>query len=280
MKKYITSALSILAAWDLYAGTMEKPHKLMIKEPRKVYSFVGLEGGYTWNKLNGLKLAFNTPPDPECKTNCNFNGKNLLISTVNNNAGGSGRLSTGIMRSVYEDSLFLGGEVGWGYYGETTQMISILGFGLLNAPLNFKIAGFDTLVGLTYNQQNYDIFLKAGALFRNTYFKTNTAIGIPGDTNGGFTDFSLLYKLAETQVLPIIKGGATYHYNDNLGLTLSYAHAFSYETALKINYETCRDDPGSGFSCSSASELVNILLKSSYNTSLDIVMAGIQYRLD
>ena len=282
MNKFISTAIGMVVASNLYAGSMGK-----IKEPINFYTFFGFEGGYTWNKLQGFNFAttdINRLVDPTESDTFPLTES----STSPNNSGGSARLSAGIMRSLYQDVLYFSSELGLGYYGQTTQYVtvyapnsdlaSIIGLAV-NLPLNFKIAGFDALLGLTYNQEKYDLFIKGGALLRNTYFKTNLqAKNLPINKSTSINAL-LIDKMASTQFLPMIKTGATYHYNDNLGVTLSYAHAFSYASsrALSIEYSVLSCPPGTV--CIVPPPL-NINLNSSYNTSLDMILAGIQYRFD
>ena len=287
MKKYIATAFGILAACDLYAGSMGKSHRAIeIQEARKVYSFFGLEGGYTWNKLQGFSFATSKFPNILSL----FPSFTFPISTSysTDNSGGSVRLSGGMMRSIYKDSLYFGGELGLGYYGQTTKSLSFnvptgsgIDIQLFKLPLDYKIAGFDALLGLTFNQQDYDLFLKGGALLRNTYFKTNFDLHNSSvSTQGQIVNInaSLTDKFSTSQVLPMIKTGATYHYSDNIGVTVSYAHAFSYTTETNLNYSNCTTDPSSA-PCGSSKSL-NLGINSNFNTSLDMVLAGIQYRLD
>lgn len=236
-----------------------------------LYTFVGAEGGYTWNDIDGI--TFNSQDS---------GGDDYfdIGTTTSQNSGGSARLYAGLMRLIYSDSLYFSGEVGWGYYGKTTLTLNFISnnpnsSNLNGTSLTDTFNGFDALIGLVYNQPRFDLFLKAGALLQNSNLKGNLVVNqAPNANNTNYSYTSVRVKLALPQVLPEIKVGGAYHVNDNIAVTATYAHAFGFASQVDIDTNNCN---GNNPFCQGGT-ITNSLVNANVNPSLDIVMLGLQYR--
>jgi len=268
MKKYVAiSGLIFLLVSSAYAGGMEPVARSPI-----LYTFVGAEGGYTWNDINGIKI--NT---------LDSGGDSYFDAgvTSSRNAGGSARVYAGLMRLIYRDALYFSGEVGWGYYGKTTLTLHYItdnpnSSNLNGSTLTDTFNGFDALIGLVYNQPRYDLFLKAGALLQNSNLNGHLIVNQPPNpNNNSFSYTNVGVKLTLPQTLPEIKVGGAYHVNENISVSATYAHAFGYATQVNVGALNCNN--GTGANCTGGT-ISNTLANASVNPSMDIVMLGLQYR--
>lgn len=219
-------------------------------EAPKIYTFFGVEGGYSWNDIDSIFV----------RTIDTMNGINSFVKSSKHDSGGTVRVYTGIMRLIHGDNLYFSGEVGWGYYGETKLTLNPLIVENGGSGGYFRVkdtfTGFDALVGLILNKPEYDVFIKAGALVQNSNLKTNISGNLDGDTA------QLYAKMTATQALPEVKVGGSYHVNDNLLLTAAYAHAFGYPMEFDVQ----------------AGDTEFARIKASLHPSLDILTVGVQYR--
>lgn len=253
MIKKISCAFALLGMSCSYAGTMGP-----IATPSTLMGFVSGEGGYTWNKVKGITL-----------TGSGIGGAVFGLNTNQNNQGGTGRLAVGVMHPI-NDLLFLSGEIGWGYYGETTSHFDLSGVSNAAAitsainGVNLKntLWGFDVLAGVVYNQPQYDLFFKAGALMENSQLKFST--GNLSSISSTVTGSSVI-KNNQTEALPVIKLGASYHVWENLSVFAAWTHAFGSNEQLNANI---------AFSTPVAL-YVNANLQ---NPTLDVVTGGLTYR--
>ncbi len=242
MKKSTLSLglLTILLSSGINAGTMGPVQQASFVKP-----FVGLEGGYTWTQLDGF--------------NVNIIDTLRLSSTEDKN-GWSGRLYAGLMHEL-NDTFAVTSELGWGYYGRTKFNPVLSGPqaqnpALLNGlSLKSSQDGFDVLAGIMYTQPSYDLFLKAGALVQNSRLSISSSLPVNG---------SLAFKTNQTEALPEIKLGGSYHVTEQLALTGAWTHAFG--STQKINLSV---NPNTG------STAVNVNLQ---NPTMDSLMVGLQYR--
>lgn len=210
-------------------------------------AFVSLEGGYTWNTLGGYDFT--------------VVGLNSNLTSSSNTTHNTGRLAAGMI-TMMDDQFGVTGELGWGYYGKTTFTPSATG---VLAPLpgtlsiSQTLSGFDALIGLAFVQQYYSLSIKAGALIQNMQTKSDAnfaPFGFPVvDT--------LTVKTNTTAVLPEIKLGAAYNFNENWALTGAYIFALgtSPKTTGTFNVNTLR-----------ASLSVN-----NQNPTINSLLLGIQY---
>lgn len=245
MKKI--SILSLITALScgsyVQAGTMGP-----IDTTPCLISFLALEGGYTWNEIDGYNFS--------------FTGVNRLYSHKSDK-GGSGRVAGGIIRPINKQ-FALSSEIGFGYYGRTTLDSVNTGLAIgLPGHLNVRntLSGFDALAGVAFTTPNYSVFFKAGALVQNMAMKTIT----------DFTPFtptlrqSFHQKINHTAALPELKVGGAYNVATNWALTASYLHAFG-------------SSPGTtaAFNLNNGSAHFNTNVQ---NPSIDTVLLGIQYSI-
>jgi len=241
--------LSLIAALSCgsvaYAGTMGPVENTSCC----LSSFLALEGGYSWNQIDGYNYSLT-----------GISGR--LYSRESNN-GFTGRLSAGIVRTI--DEIFsLSTEIGYGYYGRTTLNPVTSGLatplpGMLH--IRHTLSGFDALAGIAYTDPNYSVYLKAGALVQNMTSKVNadfTPLGLPlvavfsNSTN-------------HTAVLPELKVGASYNVLPNWALTASYLHAFGASPKESGNFNVLTGNAS--------------FYSNTRNSSIDAVLLGVQYSI-
>lgn len=228
MKKKI--ALSMLFASVASAGTMG---------PLAVYpnlSFVSVEGGYTWNRAKGINASF-------------FDENDDLITIFSNQKkkGGTARVAYGSLRPL-NDLFFLSGEIGWGYYGKNVYRFSAVDttidaitVDLDGADFNNTLWGFDILAGIAYRAPRYDIFFKAGGLIQNSQVKLRTE---ELDISEDIFPSNFTFRQNSTQVLPVIKLGASYYWWENLSLFGAWTYAFG--STPKVYLREGLDTPAFG----------------------------------
>ncbi len=149
-----------------------------------------------------------------------------LVSNKQNSSGG-GRLAAGVMRWLC-DEWGVSAEIGWGFYGRTKlNPVSTGVFATIPATFSVTntLSGFDVLVGSSFLQPCYSVFLKAGALVEsnNVTFEGEFS---PVVTPSVFTTNIFRFKDTRTGVLPEVKIGGSYIFNDNWSLTVAYTRAF------------------------------------------------------
>lgn len=151
---------------------------------------------------------------------------NNMISTQTNNIWG-GRFGAGLTRS-YREGFSFTGEVGYGYYGRVRYTFS-------NAANNgyFAVDGLDMLVGLIYNMKDVNLFFKAGGMVENMRIKES--LDLTQATSGGVLSGTESINTSKTQVLPALKAGGYYNYNENVSLTLAYWHVFGSTPSAVIS---------------------------------------------
>ncbi len=210
-------------------------------------AFIGLEGGYSWNAIDGY--------------NFNLVGAGTSVTSVEDDDGYTGRLSAGIISAI-DDQFAVSGEVGWGYYGRTNLTPSFVGpFPAIPGVLTMSqtLTGFDTLLGVAYTHPNFSLFLKAGALIQNMQTKTFAGIspfGLPVlDT--------LNIESNSTQVLPEVKLGGAWNFNENWAVTASYLFALGDSPVVTGDFNVNTGRVG-----------INV---NTQNPSINSVLFGIQY---
>jgi hypothetical protein len=209
--------------------------------------FVSLEGGYTWNSINGVEV---TVPG-------------LTFSPTKQLSQLSGRIAGGIIHMI-DDSVGITGELGWGYYGRTTFSVDTT-FSTVPVSLSSKytITGFDVLVGVASIQTYYTLYAKVGGIIQNmqqnntAIFTTPAIVPLPG-TVYHFND-----KHTSAAVLPAIKLGAGYNIDANWSITGSYLFAYGANTKTQFNYST--------------SPTVLVAKVNTQNPMMNAFMLGIQY---
>jgi hypothetical protein len=182
-------------------------------------AFVSLEGGYTWNKINGLELTNLTS----------------TVTSEKKQSQTSVRLAAGVI-SMIDDQFGITGELGWGYYGQTTfnfPVTSVIVGSSLSLSSEHSLYGFDALVGASFIQTYYSLYFKVGGLIQNMQ-QNNSAIY--ADPNLSPYNYSLSEKQNSTQVLPALKLGAAYNIDSNWSITGSYLLAYGATTGTTVTY--------------------------------------------
>lgn len=207
--------------------------------PSSSIYFVSLEGSYSWNQFNGVKI-------------------NGYPSTQHSDLFG-GRLAGGIAHPV-SDNILLSAELGGGYYGNTSPSIVEAG-----VKGHFSIDGYDLLLGSAYKMDHITYFGKVGVMGQNLRSKItkDLAIEIPGDFISGITSTDM----SQTQLLPEVKLGALYQLNNKIDLSLAYMHVFG--SVMEKNM----------MMAASQLQITTNGHVNSQNPSLNSVMIGIQYNL-
>ncbi len=198
--------------------------------------YFGGEVSYSWIQANGIRIN-------------GFTG-----SETKQHWGG--RLSAGVLRFSTEKLGFTS-EVGGGYYGSQTRK-----YRDLRVTSNGEIDGYDILVGALYKLEHFDLFAKIGFMVENIRVDiTKQDLSL---TNFGITG-SHYNRLGSTQVLPEIRVGGIYNLRNDLGVTLTYMHAFG-------------STPGATVDVSASQAGINSIVSlKGQNPSLDSVLLGLRY---
>lgn len=248
MKEYImnkiiliTFATTLSMSSMVYAGGMGNDSNFCCS------GFVSLEGGYTWNRIDGYQFT--------------FSGTNASITSVEDNKGYTGRLAAG-MFNMFDEELAMSGELGWGYYGKTNLDPALNGFvatipGTINQ--SNTITGFDALVGLAYVQPSFNFSIKAGAMIQNMQNKFQATF-----TPGVFPLFDTYQtKTNRTQVLPEMKLGGAYSFDNNWSITAAYLFVLGSSPSFDADFNV---NTGS-FNFATDEQ----------NTGLNTILLGVQY---
>ena len=201
------------------AGTMAD---ISNSDPSAV--FVAAEGGWSWNKWNGVRADIVDV------------GR---IFTSKNTENGSARVSVGVQKEVRPHFSVLG-EIGYGYYGKTNfnfhqegPQLSIAAGAPDFSQIHIKstLDGFDVLAGLSYRISMIDLSFKAGAMVENARYKPSVNLSniAPGNVFG-----SASLDANVTQVLPEIKLGVAYQLINNLSLTAAWSHVFGEKPGVNL----------------------------------------------
>lgn len=263
MKRSVIASM-VLASCAANAGTMGP-----VATSPSLMGFVSVEGGYTWNQVKGVDVTVNGFDDnnrQKLPTPWTFH-----LDSDQNNKGGTGRLAVGMMHPI-NDVLLLSGEIAWGYYGQTTSHFDISGNAIKNPPdisgvsLKNTLWGFDVLAGVVYNQPQYDLFFKAGALMQNSQLKLSS--GSLDDIAPQVTG-SASVKVNQTEALPLIRLGGSYHIWENLSIFAAYTHAFGSNEKISgnVNIPALNNRP--------VDVSANVNLQ---NPTMDVVTGGLMFR--
>lgn len=187
---------SILAG-SVYAGSMGPAFTHEIKP------FVSAEGFPVWIAFGGMNLV--------------NNGSASSVDNGNFVSGGA-RLAAGMGYS-YLPMVDLTSEAAWNYFGHTSGSVS-------GKTMGATLSGVDFLVGAAYKYLNTEWFVKGGALFE----RASINFGLPSTfllQSGGINVYSQVQaSMVVTDVLPEVKVGGIYNYNENIGFSVAYMHAF------------------------------------------------------
>lgn len=151
---------------------------------------------------------------------------NNVYSTQRNNLWG-GRFGAGFTREYIEGFSFTG-EVGYGYYGRVRYTFP-------NSANNgyFAVDGLDILVGLLYSMKDVNLFFKAGGMVENMRIKSY--LDLNKSFSGGVISGAENTNSSKTQVLPALKTGGYYNYNENISITLAYWHVFGSTPSMTLS---------------------------------------------
>ena len=235
MRKTVMTGLLGLSSLILHAGNMGPVSTNMNSVP-----YLAGEGSYSWNTLNGFTI----------------NGHSPTLSKD----GWGGRLSVGIDRP-YNEKFSLNAEIGGGFYG-TTSMNNLAS----GVSSTLRITGYDVLAGGTYHMQYIDLFGNFGFMAQTllSTMQRNNGQRFPGGVFAGTTKG----HSTQTQVLPELKAGAAYNFNQNLSVTLSYMYAFGSDVSGTI-ISTATDVPPTSINSGGSINL--------RNPSLSTILLGLRY---
>ncbi|RUR08651.1 hypothetical protein [Legionella sp. km772] len=187
-------------------------------------AFASVEGGYTYNKINGFEFVTGTGTSATTRS----------ISAEKQQNQYTARLAAGLINMI-DDSFGVTGELGWGYYGRTTFNLPVLSLGApFNATSKFTLSGFDALIGAAWVQTYYSLSFKVGGLIQNMQI-SNTA-SLADVVAPAFGVYTLNEKHNSTAVLPAIKLGAAYNIDSNWAITGSWLFAFGASTGTTFTY--------------------------------------------
>ena len=166
--------------------------------------FVEGEAAATWNTTKSVTIFGSSP-------------------NLNKNAWG-GRGAVGLTHT-YPSRWGYSAELGWGFYGRTNSFTTGTGpAGTIVITNNSYLYGFDLLAGLNYSFDPIQIFFKAGAMAENRHAKGNASL--TGVVNGATKTTTSSINSVATNVLPELKVGGLYAFNEHLSFTLAYMHVF------------------------------------------------------
>lgn len=249
-KQLIGASLALFTAVtpSLYAGTMGAEDPIMFSN--SIVPFMSLEGGYTWNELRGFH--FSTVSDS--------------IHSTTKHQNWSGRFAGGIL-IPYCDTISFSSELAYGYYGETRFPLKFSGsLGAFTVDpsgfdLRSTISGLDILAGVYYRPGGYELFLKGGGLIENTNLRTQANFAtLTFNRFGGDTHINETH----TEVLPVVKLGASFNFGTNWAVLGAWTHAFGSTPHTNAHF--------------GAEGLTGIAYNSNTNgPTLDIAMLGVQY---
>lgn len=167
--------------------------------------FVSGEGAYTWSSLDNV-----------------FINGNLLNTSYN---GWGGRVAAGAVHHTVTPLSYTA-EIGWGYYGDKDYSTPAVGV----SKSKDTLYGVDLLVGADYRINQFDVFAKAGAMIESE--QQHQILDTGSITPGGVVTGSSDIKNTHTNILPELKVGAGYNFNEELALTLAYMYAFGNNTTV------------------------------------------------
>lgn len=242
MKK---SALSVgllsIALSSVYAGTMGP----VVSQDYFVPFAVG-EATVTWNTTQSVSV---------------FGASPSLTKDLWGGRGAVGVAHSSPSRWGYT------AEIGWGYYGSTSSFVSGTGApGTLTISNNSYLYGFDVLAGLSYDFTPVQLFLKGGAMAENRHVNGYSEF-LNTTPTGSYTSTNRIRSIA-TNVLPEIKVGGLYAFNEHISFTLAYMHVFGND-----NYSATVTG---AISAPSAGAGINSVANAQ-NPSLDSILFGLVY---
>lgn len=242
MKKTLLSIALTTLALGVQAGTMGP-----IGSAEYFVPFVEGEATVTWNTTKSVTI-FGAPASLD---------KDLW----------GGRGAVGVTHS-YPSNWGYSAELGWGYYGHTNSFGSGTGpAGSLVIINSSYLYGFDMLAGLSYSFDPIQIFFKAGAMAENRHI---TGSAVLTSVVGGVTKTTTAdLKTVATNVLPELKVGGLYAFNEHISFSLAYMHVFGNDNfAANVSGGAVNPNATAG---------INSVV-SAQNPSLDSILFGLVYQ--
>ena len=190
-------------------------------------AFMSLEGGYTYNKINGIQFTTGTGTAATSTTVKAQKKQNKLTT----------RLAAGVI-SMIDDSFGVTGELGWGYYGRSTFNLPAASLLIpVNVTSKYTLSGFDVLIGAAFVQTYYSLSFKVGGLIQNMQINNTASLTYPAPAPALFAGvYTYNEKHNSTAVLPAMKLGANYNIDTNWAITASWLLAYGGSTGTKFNY--------------------------------------------
>lgn len=209
--------------------------------------FIEGEAAATWNTTKSVTL-FDSPP------------------SLNKDVWG-GRGAVGLAH-FYSNHWGYSAEVGWGYYGHTNSSAAgTVPAGTMEITNSSYLYGFDLLAGVSYSFDPVQIFFKAGAMSENRRAKGNASL--TGLVNGEPKVTTSSISSVATNVLPELKVGGLYAFNEHLSATLAYMHVFG-------NNNFSATVSGGALNPTAISGISSVI--SLQDPSLDSVLFGLVYQ--
>lgn len=239
MKKITT--LSLITALSFssftYAGMMGEG-----EAPYCLSTFFLIEGGYSDNTIESYNLNIANVDTP--------------FTPTESSSQIAGRVAVGVSNKI--DEFGVTGEIGWGYFGDTT-VTATSPFGNATLSNKYTIYGFDILAGVAWVPSNFTLFVKGGALIQ-TMSVTSTAT-----FTGMAVANSLSIDHSKTEVMPEIKAGGLYSFADNWAISASVLYAVGSNTKTSGTIDL-------------AGNMTNININAR-NPSIAAVFVGLQYSI-
>lgn len=213
MRNKVLLSSMLLACVASYAGDMGPIESYNIRP------FVLGEAAYSWPQVDGLDV----------------NTSIGNITSQSKTQGWGGRLAAGLMRQISE-KFALSFEGGLMYNDHVSIEPLVHSQGVIVTLPSRAIGGsvdqygLDLLVGIDYVRPKYDLFFKAGALFENMRTKLSVDTNELLMYNTRRVDFvrgaNQTLNTNVGQVMPEIKLGGAYHFNEDWSFTAAWMHAF------------------------------------------------------
>lgn len=172
-----------------------------------VAGFISLEGGYSVTTVDNYDFTISGPGGG-------------TISSIKKAQHYTGRLAAGLL-NMMDEQWGMTSELGWAYFGRTTLNPPNIDFG--DFTIQHTVTGFDALIGIAFIQPNYSLSFKAGGLIQNLTRKITATSSLATLALPGVSTFTS--KENQTAVLPEIKLGGSYNFDNNWAITAAYLMA-------------------------------------------------------
>lgn len=238
--KYVLALASSLGFGSGFAGTMGAVAPISTHD---IKPFITAEGFPVWINFGGIRLT--------------TNGTTKSVDTGYYLSGGA-RVAGGATYT-YSPTIDFSMETAWNYFGSTSGSVRSQEFGAV-------LSGADVLVGVTYKYKMTEWFLKGGTLFERNLvnYSQPSSFLLESGTNNVYAQINASAVVSD--ILPMVKVGGLYNYNDALGFTLSYMHAFGQTPRF------------TGIETTSGSNIYDYIDTNLRGPSLNALMIGLRYQ--